>query len=123
MEIVGYIAYASLVILAIVWTAGVRTDLGAQSHVTLRAVYFVSSAVIIPAFGVNMAHALWVVPLGCAFSRVIAPMLVRTPVVSTPFVFVAAVFERIVRVGIPRHKIQEARANAICACDIKDGSD
>jgi hypothetical protein len=123
MEIVGYIAYASLVILAMVWTAGVRSDLGAQPQVILRAVYFVSSAAIIPAFGVNMAHALWVVPVGCAFSRIIAPTLLRIPVVSTPFVFVAAVFERIVHVGIPRHKIQEARAAATCACDYEDGSD
>jgi len=109
MEIIGYVAYASLVILAIAWTMGVRTDLGAEARVILRAVYFVSGAIIIGAFDVNLAHALWVAPFGCVFSMIIAPFLVTTPVVSIPFLVIASGFARIVRVGVPRHKIHEAQ--------------
>ncbi len=115
MEIVGYVAYASLVAMAIFWTMGVRSDLGAETNAILRAVYFVSSAVIIAAFGVNMAHSLWVVPGGCLFARFIAPILIKTPVLSIPFVLLAGVFARIVRIGVPRHKLQEAQSAAMQA--------
>ena len=108
MEIVSYLAYASLVILAIAWTIVVRTNFGVETRVILRAVYFVSSAVFMVAASVNMAHSLWVIPFGCAFSVIIAPVLIKTPVISKPFLLIAAVFSRIVRFGVPRHKIQEA---------------
>lgn len=115
MEIVGYVAYASLVILAIAWTIVVRTNPGVETRVILRAVYFVSGAVIIAATGVHMAHSLWVIPFGCAFSMIIAPVLVKTPVVSIPFLLIAAAFSRIVRIGMPRHKDQEAQLASVRA--------
>ena len=115
MEIVGFVAYASLVILAIVWTIDVRTNLGAETSAILRAVYFVSAAVLIPAFAVNMGHCLWVVPFGCLFSRVIAPILIKIPILSFPFIVAADVFERIIRVGVPRSKIQKAQSTSMCA--------
>lgn len=102
MEIVGYVTYASLVILAIAWTIVVRIRHGVEARVILRAVYFVSSAVIIAISGANLAHALWIIPFGCAFSMLIAPVLVKTPVVSVPLLLTADVFARIVRIGMPR---------------------
>ncbi len=114
MEIVGYIAYASLVLLAIVWTMGVRTGPVAGMHEVLRAIYFVAAAVLIVALDLNMAHSLWVVPVGCFFSRIIAPALIKIPVVSMPFLFIADVFLRVVRTGMPAHKIKEAEAASMC---------
>ena len=115
MEIVAFVAYLSLVILAIVWTIAVRTDLATDTPEILRAVYFVSAAALIAAFDVNRAHSLWLIPFGCLFSRTIAPALVNIPVLSAPLRLAADVFARITRVGVPRHKIEEAQAAALHA--------
>ena len=112
METVGYVAYASLVIMAIVWTIDLRNNLGAETAVILRAVYFVSAAVLVPAFEVNMGHSLWLVPFGCLFARLIAPILIKTPVISVPFILVAGAFERIVHIGVPRDKVLAAQSAA-----------
>lgn len=126
MEIIGYVGYAILVILAIIWTFGVRTELGAGTHTILGAVYFVMSAVVIAIFELNMLHALWVIPVGFLFSGLIAPILLNVPIVSFLFRFVAGVFAGIVRIGIPRQKVEEAQAASIRAsineyCDKKEG--
>lgn len=127
MEIIGYIAYATLVLLAVVWTVAVRKDLGAGAQATLRALYFVLASIIVPAFGVNLAHALWLAPFGCLFSRSIVPVLLKIPVVSIPFALAGDAFERIVHVGVPRDRVREAQAAALCdgpnACAGKDESD
>jgi len=116
MEIVGYVAYASLVVLAIAWTIDVRTDLGADTPAILRAVYFVLAAALIAVFDMNWAHALWLVPFGCFFARIVAPVLIEIPVISAPFIVVAGIFERLVRIGVPRHKILEAQSASMHAC-------
>jgi hypothetical protein len=126
MEVVGYVAYAGLVILAILWAADVRANLAADKPAILRAVYFVSAAVLVPAFDINMAHSLWLVPFGCLFARMIAPKLIEIPLVSVPFTLAADGFARAVRIGVPRHRIEEARAaslrGGIDTCCNKDES-
>ncbi len=113
MEIVGYVGYAVLVILALIWTIGVRTQLGAGTHTILGALYFVVGAVIIPVFGIDMLHALWVIPVGFLFSGIIAPFLVRIPGVSFILRLIAGIYSGIIRVGIPREQIEEAQAASI----------
>jgi len=110
MEIVGYIGYAVLLILAIVWTIGVRTQLGAGTHTILGALFFVVGTVAIPILGIDMLHTLWVIPVGFLFAGIIAPILVRMPGVSLIFRLVAGIYSGIIRVGIPREKIAEAQA-------------
>ncbi len=110
MEIVGYVGYAVLVILTIIWTVGVRTQLGAGTHTILGALYFVVGAVIIPIFEIDMLHALWVIPVGFLFAGIIAPILVGIPGVSFIFRFIAGIYSGIIRIGIPRQKIEEAQA-------------
>ena len=118
MEIVGYLAYATLIILAIVWTIDVRRDIGADKPALLRAVYFVMTASLVPAFNVNLGHCLWLAPFGCFLARLIAPTLVKIPFVSVPFIVIADIFEWLVHIGIPRHKIHEAQSNSIHSGDI-----
>jgi hypothetical protein len=110
MEIVGYIGYAVLVILAIIWTIGVRTQLGAGTHTILGALYFVVSAAIIPVIDIDMLHSLWVIPVGFLFAGIIAPVLVRIPGVSFVFRFIAGLYSGVIRIGIPRQRIEEAQA-------------
>lgn len=110
MEIVGYIGYGVLVILAIVWTVGVRTQLGAGTHTILGTLYFVVGAVIIPAFGINMLHALWVIPVGFLFMIIVANLVVRTRGVSYLFRRIAGIYSDVVRIGISRQRIEAAKA-------------
>lgn len=113
MGILGYIGYAVLVVLAIIWTIGVRTQLGAGIHTILGALYFVVSAIAIPVIGIDMLHSLWVIPVGFIFAGIIAPILVGIPGVSLIFRIISGIYSGIVRIGIPREKIEEAQAASI----------
>ncbi len=122
MDIVGYVGYAVLVILAIIWTIGVRAQLGAGTHTIVGALYFVIGAIVIPVFNVNMLHALWVIPIGFLFSGIIAPILIRIPILSFLIRLVAGIFTGAVRIGVPRQKIEEAQA-ASMQSSIDEGFD
>ena len=108
MEIVGYIAYVSLILLAIAWTFNVRLNPDTDVPGILRAVYFVLCISFIPALDMNMLHALWMAPFGCFFAKIIAPALISTPVLSVPFIIIADGFASFVRIGLPEPEIQEA---------------
>ena len=107
MEIVGYVAYVTLILLAIVWTFNVRINTNADTPGILRAVYFIFCISIIPVLNINMIHALWMVPFGCFFTKIIAPVLVSIPVLSIPFIVTADGFARFARIGLPEPDIQE----------------
>ena len=113
MEIVGYIAYATIVILALVWTIDVRANLGSDSVAVLRAVYFILATALIPSFGINLGHCLWLAPLGCLFARFFVPVLIKIPVVSLPFIAAACTFERLIHLGMPRLKIKQDQSAAM----------
>ena len=108
MEIVGYIAYVSLILLAIAWTLNVRLNPDTDVPGILRAVYFVLCVSFIPALDMNMLHALWMAPFGCFFAKIIAPPLVTIPVLSVPFIVTADAFARFARIGLPVPEDQEA---------------
>lgn len=108
MEIIGYVAYVSLIMMAIAWTINVRISPNTDTPGILRAVYFVLSIIVIPAFDMNMAHALWMVPFGCFFAKIIAPALISIPVLSVPFIIIADGFASFVRIGLADPEIQEA---------------
>lgn len=115
MEIVGYIGYAVLVVLAIIWTIGVRTQLGAGTHTILGALYFAVGAVVIPLLGIDMLHALWVIPVGFLFAGIIAPMFIGIPGISFVFRLIAGLYSGLIRVGISRQRIEEAQAASMHA--------
>ena len=113
MEIVGYVGYAVLVILAIIWTIGVLTQLGAGTHTILGALYFVVGAVIIPVLEIDMLHALWVILVGFLFAGIIAPILVAIPGLSLLIRLIAGIYSGIIRIGIPLQRIEEAQVASI----------
>ncbi|OOZ42703.1 hypothetical protein [Solemya elarraichensis gill symbiont] len=114
MEIIGYIGYAALVILAIIWAVGVRTQLGAGVHTVLGSLYFVVGAVGIPLLGIDMLHTLWVILVGFLFAGIIAPVLMGMPGLSWILGLVAGMYSGAVRVGISRQEIEKAQADSVC---------
>jgi len=113
MDIVGYIGYAVLVFFAVTWLYGVRTQLGAGAFTILGALYFLLSAIVIPVFNINMLHTLWVIPGGFLFVYIVTMILIHVPIWSFLLRSVAGIFSGIVRLGIPRERIEKEKATSI----------
>lgn len=109
MEIVGYIGFGALVLLAVVWTLGVRVKLDAGAHTVVGALFFVVAAITLGISGNDKLHSLWIIPVGFALPVVVALIGAHTPFLFGPFRVVAAAFAAVVRVGIPAHRIKAAQ--------------
>ncbi len=109
MEILGYIGFAALLLLAVTWTIGVRVRLGAGIGVILGALFFVVAAIVLGVSGANKLHSLWIVPTGFLLSVYIQGLLpVHAPAVFQVFRYLGSAFANIVRVGIPAERIKAA---------------
>jgi len=64
MDTVGNIGFAVLLVLAVIWTLGVRVKLDAGVHVILGALVFLAGAIAIGISGANRLHSLWVLAAG-----------------------------------------------------------
>jgi ankyrin repeat protein len=113
LDILGYIGYAILIILAVTWTIGVRVKLGASIFVIVGALFFLSSAIIVGISGVNKLHSWWIVPSGFIFMLLIARVYVflkfHIPILSRLINLIASIFANIVRIGISSEKIRDAQ--------------
>ena len=79
MEIFGYVGYAALLMLAVIWTIGVRAKLDAGANTILGALFFVAGAVWLSTSNADKLHSLWLIPAGFIFAVVTAFLSVRTP--------------------------------------------
>lgn len=109
MEILGYIAFAVLIFLAVTWTIGVRTQLDAGTHTIVGALFFLVSALALSIYGISKVHALWLVPVGFVvpFAVVLLGNISRG--LLFPFRVLAGVFANIMRIGIPDERIKAAQ--------------
>ena len=80
MDILGSIGYWLLVVLAAIWTIGVRTKLDAGVHTILGALFLLIGAVVLSVSGADKVHSLWIVPAGIAFAIVMAYVGAHSPV-------------------------------------------
>lgn len=109
MEILGYIAFAVLIFLAITWTIGVRTQLDAGTHTIVGALFFLVSVLILFISGASKVHALWLVPVGFVVPFAIVFFGNISRVFLVPFRLLAGVFASVVRIGIPAERIRAAQ--------------
>ncbi len=109
MEILGYIGFAALLLLAVTWTIGVRVRLGAGIGVILGALFFVVAAIVLGVSGANKLHSLWIVPTGFLLSIFIGSLGVYAPAPFQVFRYVAGAFANMVRAGIPAERIKAAQ--------------
>lgn len=115
MEIIGYIGYAALLLLAVAWTIGVRAKLDAGTNTILGALFFVVGAVWLAVSDANKLHSVWLIPSGFIFAIATAYLAVHIPPLFAPLRLLASLFAAIVRVGIPEQRIcatQEAGLRA-----------
>lgn len=109
MDILGYIGYAALTVLAAIWTLGVRIKLDAGAHTVLGALFFVVGAVVVGISGADKLHSFWVIPAGFIFAVVMAYLAAHIPLLFGPFRLLAGLFANVVRVGISEHRIRVAQ--------------
>jgi hypothetical protein len=99
MEILGYIAYAALLFLAVTWTLGVRMTPDAGVHTICGAMFFLASAVVLSVIGANWLHAVWLIAAGFILSMLLPLVAVHAPPLFSPLRLLASTFAGIVRLG------------------------
>lgn len=109
MDTLGTIGYWLLVVLAAIWTMGVRTKLDAGVHTILGALFLLIGAVVLSVSGADKIHSLWIVPGGMVFAILMAYVGAHLPLLFAPFRILASAFAALVRVGIPAHQIRAAQ--------------
>ena len=106
MEIIGYIGYAALLMLALTWTIGVRAKLDAGANSILGALFFVLGAAWLGVSDTNKLHSLWLIPVGFIFALATTFLAIHIPPLFAPLRLIASLFSAIVRVGIPEQRIR-----------------
>lgn len=109
MEIVGSIGFAALILLAAIWTLGVRVKLDAGTHTIFGALFFLVGAIALGISSADKLHSLWIIPAGFIFSVLLGLIVGYAPFLFGPFKLLSSVFAGIVRIGIPAHKIKAAQ--------------
>lgn len=115
MEILGYIGFAVLIFFAVTWTIGVRAQLGAGVHTIIGALFFLVAAIVLAVTDASKLHTLWVIPVGFVFAMFLSLLAVYVPPLFAVFRLLASSFAAIVRVGIPRERIEAAQQAAVQA--------
>ena len=113
MDILGYIGYAVLIFLAVVWTIFVRIKLDAGVHTITGALFFLVAAIVLGVLGANKIHSLWIIPSGYILSLLLSILAVHLPPVFSLFRFLASAFAGIIRIGIPAEKIKVAQDSGL----------
>ncbi len=108
MEILGYVGFAALILLAATWTIGVRVQLGAGVHTIFGALFFLVAAIVLTVSDADKLHSLWIVPAGFVLAALLSLLAVHAPPLFSIFRLLASGFAAIVRVGIPRERIEAA---------------
>ena len=108
MEILGYVGFAALILLAATWTIGVRVQLGAGVHTIFGALFFLVAAIVLTVSDADKLHSLWIIPAGFVLAVLLSLLAVHAPPLFAVFRLLVSGFAAIVRVGIPREKIQVA---------------
>ena len=101
-----------LILLAAIWTFGVRMRLDAGAHTILGAMFFLAAAIWLGVSGSNKLHSLWLVAVGFMVPIVVALISAHARFLFGPFRILAGIFAGIVRVGIPAERIKAAHEKA-----------
>lgn len=112
MEILGYVAYAILAVLAVTWAFGIRVKLGTSAPTIIGSLFFLLSAIIIPVTDTSFIHALWLIPLGYSLSLLTARLMPRSRLLSSLVVLIASFYASILRIGIDARKIEAEQVKA-----------
>ena len=109
MEILGYVGFAALIFLAATWTIGVRVQLGAGVHTIVGALFFLVAAAALAVSGADKLHSLWIIPAGFVLAMFLSLLAIHAPPLFAIFRLLASGFAAIVRVGIPKERIETAQ--------------
>lgn len=106
MEILGYIGFAVLILIALLWTIGVRTQFDASAGTIIGTIFLLVSAVVLAVSDISKLHSLWIIPAGFGVALVVSFIGSISSVLLVPFRVLAGIFASIVRIGIPAERIR-----------------
>ncbi len=110
MQIIGYIGYAILIFMAIVWTLGVRVKLELVTPTIMGAFFLLTATLVLWLCDINKIHSWWILPCGFVFMYLCIQILVYEVFFLCGMIkYIAFIFSWILRIGIPRDKIRKAQ--------------
>ncbi len=100
LVVLGYICYAILLFITVVWMLGVRYKTDVIYPTILGSIYFVTLSIIFPLAGINHLHLLWLIPL-VYFMTLLNTYIwaYRIPFVTTILSFICDTYTAILRIG------------------------
>ena len=110
MQIVSYIGYGLLVLIALSMTYGVRNELGIVDSVIFVTLLQVSAAIIIPLAHIDLMHAWWAIAAAYTPLWICPRLRWKWPTLYRISLFPSMLFGRLIRIGIPEEKIKAAKS-------------
>ncbi|MBU4347260.1 hypothetical protein KKF23_01725 [Patescibacteria group bacterium] len=110
MEILGYILYAILLFITVVWMFGVRKKADVLYPTVLSSLYFLITSIVLPLYNINLLHILWIGPLIYILAITLNPLLLTNiPLISNLLRLICNIYVSIVRVGVDKNKMEQER--------------
>ena len=106
MEILGYILFAVLWFIAVVWAYGVRIR-PVVPATAASALYFLILALIVTFSDIEKIHLVWLIPVLYVMGF-INPILINLPLIGYVLTMLASLYALILRLGIPANRISKA---------------
>ena len=101
INIIGYIAYGILVILAITWSIGVRSHLDASNWTIFGGFSFLLSAILIVVLQINFLHSIWIIASIFIITLLIPYVYVyNIPVLKSFITSIANFYAKLLRIGL-----------------------
>ncbi len=113
-DLLGWLGFAVLCFYAITWTWGIRVKLDAGIPFVSATTFFVISALLVGFGYIGRIHSWWLVPAGFIWNFLaLYAVLTRIPLLFEIVVLPAALYSRLVRIGIPPQEIRASQKAAI----------
>lgn len=97
VQIIGYILYALLLVITIVWALGIRIK-PVVCPTVITGFFFLIVSFVFSFVGINKIHLVWVIPL-IYLSSFVSIYFIQKPIISTILKIICNVYASILRIG------------------------
>ena len=97
VQMIGYILYALLLVITIVWALGIRIK-PVVCPTVITGLFFLIASFVFSFVEINKIHLAWVIPL-IYLSSFISIYFIQKPIISTILKFICNLYAGILRIG------------------------
>lgn len=101
IQMIGYILYAILLFITVVWAYGIRIKPVVYPTI-LTGFYFLVALLVFSLSAINKIHLIWVIPFIYIVSF-INVFLIQVPTISIPLKIICDIYASIIRIGKKRN--------------------